>query len=79
MGMPVINEEHTGFIRTYLDWFARVIEQRLGTVLRNEVKYHLPPDVVDVENQINRLVEVAKTEWPGSHSNRSTRRSTSNF
>ena len=54
--MPVINEKLAEFIRPRVPRFQAQIQTRLGTVLRNEVRSHVPKSVTAVEDLIRRLV-----------------------
>lgn len=60
-----LNQEHTAFVRHYVDWFCKRVTENLAQTIRGEVGYlPLPPELADIENQLDRLAEALKRTGP---------------
>jgi len=62
--MPVINEEHTKFIQRYVQWFKDRNVQGLRGVISAEVGDSMPPEVIEFEMQVQKLLAAFKHNNP---------------
>jgi hypothetical protein len=56
--MPRISEDNTNFIKGYIDWFSKHIEKGLQGPISADVGEPMPPDVLEVVQQVDQLYDV---------------------
>ncbi len=62
--MPIINKEHTALIQSYVVWFKDKTIQDFRGIIGGEVGTSMPPEVIDLENQLGQLVDAFTVNAP---------------
>lgn len=62
--MPIINEEHTKFIQHYVQWFNDRNIRWLRGAISGEIGDSMPAEVIEFENESQRLVNAFKYNHP---------------
>lgn len=62
--MPHLNEHDTKFIQHYIHWFKEKLTKELRSVISGQVGDTMPPDLIEVEQQVHKLHEVFTLNGP---------------
>jgi diguanylate cyclase (GGDEF)-like protein len=62
--MPQLNEHDTKFIQHYIHWFKEKFTEEIRNVISGEVTDTMPPDLIEVEQQVHKLHEAFTLNGP---------------